>query len=160
MNPVKKVLFVCTYWGVRSQIAEVLTSALGGSGLSAESAGLEDGTISPFVRQLMERRGLILQGSSPPTIFQRVRDKAGYDYVVTLCSHETQENYEVLLGIVDQLFGAGAEVRHWNIADFMSIRAEGEARVEAAEAIVRDIEGHVLQLSQEVCGCRSPIGAL
>lgn len=137
------ILFVCTYWGVRSQIASLLANALQVPGVSAHSAGFETGTIGDLPRQLMSDRGLHLPAESPDTLFKHARNKADYDYVVTLCNQHTQENYAVLYSVVDMLFGSHAKVVHWNIPDFMSINATGDARKAAAEEIVAMIDHNV-----------------
>lgn len=128
---------------MRSQIAALLTRALEEPGLLVESAGFESGTVGALPRQLMKERGLDLPAESPDTLFSRARDSADYDYVITLCNTQTQENYSVLYGVVDMLFGNHAQIIHWNIPDFMSITASGDARKRAAEAIVATIDSEV-----------------
>jgi len=135
-----KILYVCTYWGVRSQIAKLLTDALAVPNLDVDSTGFEAGAIGGLPRQIMMERGLDLSVESPETLFKFSRKKTEYDYVITLCNQYSQENYEILFNVVDMLFKGPAQVIHWNIPDFMSITAEGDERKAAAEAIVRDIE--------------------
>ncbi|MCH9675342.1 MAG: hypothetical protein K0U93_28145 [Gammaproteobacteria bacterium] len=144
------VLYVCTYWGVRSQIAKLLTDALGESDLYVESAGFETGTVGELPRQLLQERGLDLPAESPDTLFKCARRKAEYDYVITLCNQHSQENYSVLYKVVDMLFGARSEIVHWNIPDFMSITASGDERIVAAREIVGTIETEVCRFVQQV----------
>ncbi len=146
MQMTTRILYVCTYWGVRSQIAALLTNALAEPNLIADSAGFETGTIGGLPRQLMADRGLILPAESPDTLFKHARRSHEYDYVITLCNQYTQENYSVLYDVVDMLFSKVATIVHWNIPDFMSIATEGDARKLAAEEIVNDIETEVLEL--------------
>lgn len=138
-----KILYVCTFWGVRSQIAKLLTDDLNEPGLIADSAGFETGKIGGLPREIMNDRGIDLPSEAPDTLFKFARNKIEYDYVITLCNQHTQENYSVLFNVVDTLFNAGAEVIHWNIPDFMSIQASGDARRVAAEKIVSTIESEV-----------------
>lgn len=140
------ILYVCTYWGVRSQIAKLLTDQLALPELRVESAGFEAGVIGKLPRQVLERRGLDLPSTSPPTLFNFARTVGDFDYVVTLCNRGTQENYRVLYEVVEKLFQPDSEIVHWDVPDFMAIAAEKpEDRFEAAEAIVGVIEEKVVE---------------
>jgi protein-tyrosine-phosphatase len=145
-----QVLFVCTYWGVRSQIAQLLMQSLNLAQVKIESAGLEVGKIGGLPRDLMRARGFELPDTSPATVFNRVREGTEYDYVITLCSHRSQENYAVLLDVVQQLFERSAKIIHWNIEDFMAIGGQGDARIASAEAIIESIENKVHALVAEL----------
>ncbi|MFK8020004.1 MAG: hypothetical protein AB8B86_09575 [Pseudomonadales bacterium] len=91
----------------------------------------------------MLERGLDLTADSPPTIFSFAEQK--YDYVVTLCSEETQENYKVLYDVAKLLFADQAEIIHWNVADFMAIKAQSpEMRAMEAAKIIDDINSRIL----------------
>lgn len=147
----KKILFVCTYWGVRSQIAALLTDALEVPGLIAESAGFEDGTIGKLPIQAMSGRELFLSSTGPPTLFNFARRKENYDFVVTLCNQETHENYQILYDVVDTLFSKRAQIINWNVADFMAIGdLPQDARLGAANKIIDDIECYVLSLINDI----------
>lgn len=92
----------------------------------------------------MKQRGMELSSESPDTIFKFARNKADLDYVVTLCSQDTQENYAVLYDVVEMLFSDHAEIIHWNVPDFMSIAAADDAQREVdAQKIVDSIEFEV-----------------
>ncbi len=141
----KKILYVCTYWGVRSQIAELLTQALDIPGLIAESAGFETGTIGDLPIKAMSLRGLDLPRTAPPTLFECSRKDGDYDYVITLCNQQTQENYQVLYDTVALLFTGSTQIIHWNVADFMAIgQLEPNERLQAASEILDDIEDHII----------------
>jgi len=145
-----KILFVCTYWGVRSQIAQLLMQSLNLAQVKIDSAGLEVGKIGGLPRDLMRVRGFELPDFSPATVFNRVREGTEYDYVITLCSHQSQENYAVLLDVVQQLFEKSATLIHWNIDDFMAIGGRDDARVKSAEAIIESIENNVQRIAAEL----------
>lgn len=145
-----RILYVCTFWGVRSQIAKLLTDELQEPGIIAESAGFESGKIGGLPRELMQERGLDLASESPETLFKFARTKDPYDYVVTLCNQYTQENYSVLFNVVGTLFGDRTQVIHWNIPDFMSIEATGDARKVAGQDIVNSIESQVVEFVKQI----------
>lgn len=139
-----RVLYVCTYWGVRSQIAKLLTDASEVEGLISESAGFENGTIGKLPIQAMAARGLELPSTAPPTLFHFSRKEQSYDYVITLCNQQSQENYKVLYDVVDLLFAGRTQIINWDVADFMAIGdVEPEARLEAAGEIISNIDACV-----------------
>lgn len=137
------VLFVCTYWGVRSQIAALFCKREACDSLLVESAGFESGTIGNLPRSILKSRGLELPATSPPTLFNFARRDEPFDSVITLCNQGSQENYGTLYDVVELLFAERSNVVHWDIPDFMAIRAEGDDRLAAAEAIVDQIESQV-----------------
>lgn len=136
-----RILYVCTFWGVRSCIAELLTNALALPDVEAFSAGFESGRIGRLPIEAMSKQGLELQHESPPTVFHYARKSEQFDVVVTLCNEASQENFQILYDMVDMLFAEKAEILHWNIRDFMNITDDThEARLRSAENIVYEIK--------------------
>ena len=131
-----KILFVCTYWGVRSSIAKLLANSLNRTEVEVDCAGFESGIIGKLPRNLMAQRGFDLPAEPPQTLFNFARKKSEFDYVVTLCDQNTQENYSVLYNVVTLMFGAHSEIVHWDIPDFMAINVNGDARQQAGDAII------------------------
>ena len=144
------ILYVCTFWGARSRVAEVFTNALEIPGLRVDSAGFDNGRIGELPRRIVADRGLYLPEESPANIFTRFRVGTAYDHIVILANAETQESYPILLETVRTLYGDTARIIHWNVADFMSVTGEGNARLVAMRQIVDDIENRVLNLVNEI----------
>jgi len=147
----RSVLFVCTYWGVRSSIARLFADSLTVPDVEFFSSGFESGKIGPMPINIMKKRGFELSAESPATVFELAKVKQDFDYVVALCSQDTQENSPILLLTLQKLF-AGKSCQHinWNVLDFMSIQEQGDARVQAGENIVSDIETQVRQFVSNV----------
>lgn len=139
-----RILYVCTFWGVRSQIAEILTTSMEMPGVSSAAAGFESGRIGNLPVDAMRRRGFDLERESPPTVFHFARKKDDFDAVVTLCNEASQENYPLLYDMVEMLFAKRAEIIHWNIPDFMNI-PDGpiESRQKCADEIVESIDAAI-----------------
>ena len=144
------ILYVCTFWGARSRVAEVFTNALNIPGLRADSAGFDNGRIGELPRRIVAEPGLYLPEESPDNIFTRFRTGTAYDTIIILANAETQESYPTLLDTVRTLYGSTPEIIHWNVADFMSVTGEGNARVVAMREIIDDIECRVLNLINEI----------
>ena len=49
-----KVLFLCVHNSARSQMAEAYLNKFAGDRIKAESAGLEPGTLNPYVVRVLE----------------------------------------------------------------------------------------------------------
>lgn len=59
-KPKLKVLFICIHNSARSQMAEAWLNHLCGDFFTAESAGLEPGTLNPLVVEVMREAGIDL----------------------------------------------------------------------------------------------------
>jgi protein-tyrosine-phosphatase len=107
----------------------------------AKSAGFESGKIGGLPVQVMQERGLHIKQEAPSTVFQYSRADTSFDYVITLCNTQMQENYELLYDITETLFKDEATVLHWNVRDFMRIEGESpKDKLEEARKIVDDLD--------------------
>ena len=59
----KKVLFVCIHNSARSQMAEAFLNSLDIKGVTAESAGIEKGSLNPLVVEVMKEIGIDISGN-------------------------------------------------------------------------------------------------
>ena len=80
-----KILFLCGYNSVRSQIAEGLMRSLFGTRFEVFSAGVASGGVSPYSVAVMREIGVDISGqrSKSLTEFRGWH----FDVVVTLCGH-------------------------------------------------------------------------
>ncbi len=81
-----KILFICEHNSARSQIAEAYLNHFGGDRFYAESAGLEPGTLNPFVVEVVKEEGLDISGNETKSVFDLYRRQKQYDAVITVCS--------------------------------------------------------------------------
>ncbi len=63
------VLFLCVHNSARSQIAEAYLRKLGSGGFSVESAGLEPGTLNPFVVKALAEDGIDISAKKTQSVF-------------------------------------------------------------------------------------------
>jgi arsenate reductase len=92
----KRVLFVCSFNSVRSQIAEGLLNARCGDRYQAFSAGIAPGGLSPHAVAVMKEAGIdIAAQSSKKLVFY---SGTRFDYVVTLCDHARMATAAFLTG--------------------------------------------------------------
>jgi ArsR family transcriptional regulator, arsenate/arsenite/antimonite-responsive transcriptional repressor / arsenate reductase (thioredoxin) len=120
VQPVKRVVFVCTANSARSKLAAALWAQA--SDVPSTSAGTHPAeTIAPGALQAAARHSLDLPEARPRHLADVVTD---YDLVVTVCDHAHEE----LAALPDPTAGAhpgradAARVRrpHWSVADPVS----------------------------------------
>ncbi|MFK7864574.1 MAG: hypothetical protein AB8B95_10160 [Pseudohongiellaceae bacterium] len=150
MNTQYKVLFVCTYWGVRSNIAKSLLDARNPEHITSYAAGFEPAQKSDFARKLLLDREIELHPQLPKSVFELAKTPTRYDYVIALCSSANQENAHILLSSLTQMFRSGEVHLTWNISDFMSIQEEGEKRLIEASKIVDSIDYEIDKLLESL----------
>jgi arsenate reductase len=104
-----KVLFVCIHNSARSQMAEAFLNNLGGDRFSAESAGLEPGTLNPLVVKSMGAAGIDISQNITKDVFEFFKEGRKYDYVITVCDETSGERCPVFPGATKKL--------QWSFAD-------------------------------------------
>ena len=121
------VLFVCVHNSGRSQMAEAFTRTFSGGTVDACSAGtIPGGGLNPVVAEVMEERGIPLDGHYPKVIDQQVVDNADYAFTMGCAIDEACPAVFVpseVWGLEDP---AGQPIK-----TVRRIRAEVEARVRA-----------------------------
>lgn len=83
MEPVRRVLFVCTHNSARSQMAEALLRARAGDRFEAFSAGTEATAVRPEAIAVMREIGIDISGALSKTIDRFLGEP--FDWVVTVC---------------------------------------------------------------------------
>ncbi|MFA5103855.1 MAG: arsenate reductase ArsC [Candidatus Margulisiibacteriota bacterium] len=124
----EKVLFVCVYNSVRSQMAEGLLNHLGKDRFEAESAGLEPGILSPLAVEAMKEIGIEISNNKTKNVldFLKIGDK--YGHIITVCDAATAEECPIFPGTAKKI--------HWNFRDPSSmdsvrkVRDEIKAKIE------------------------------
>jgi len=94
-----RVLFVCTHNSARSQMAEAFLNDLGAGRFQAEGAGLEPREINPLAVEVMKKLGYDLSGRKGSSIFEFFKEGRLYDYVIYVCSKETEDRCPVFPGV-------------------------------------------------------------
>ena len=80
-----KVLFLCTGYSCRSQMAEGWTRALKGDRIEAFSAGIETHGLNPRAVKVMAEAGVDISGHRSKTVADLPTKE--FDFVVTVCDH-------------------------------------------------------------------------
>ncbi len=114
-----KVLFLCVHNSARSQIAEAYLRELGGSAFEVESAGLEPGTLNPYVVRALQEDGIDISQKKTQSVFDLYKGGKTYQYVVTVCSKEAADRCPIFPGHVQRL--------HWPFPDPSTFTGSREA---------------------------------
>lgn len=101
-----RILFVCVHNSARSQIAEEYTRKIAretGKDIRAESAGLEPGTLNPFVVRSLLEEGIDIGSKKTQSVIDLFNANREFDYVITVCSRETEEKCPIFPGVTKRL---------------------------------------------------------
>ncbi|EIJ41464.1 protein-tyrosine-phosphatase [Beggiatoa alba B18LD] len=140
-----QVLFVCIHNSARSQMAEAWFNQFAPAPYRAESAGLEAGSLNPWVVQAMQEVDIDLRQKGTQTVDTVIKSGKTFDYVITVCDETSAERCPV--------FPARTTKRlHWSFPDpsrFVGTDAEKLAQVRVVrETIKTQILAFIQQLVQ------------
>lgn len=98
MREKDRVLFVCVHNSARSQMAEEYLRRTAGDEFEVESAGLEPGTLNPYVVRVLAEEGIDISHKSTRDVFDVYRSGKTFSYVITVCSREAEEKCPIFPG--------------------------------------------------------------
>ena len=122
------VLFACTMNAVRSPMAEALFKHLHGKRIYADSVGLKQAPLDPFVVEVMGEIGIDLRRHSAKS-FEDLADSS-FDVIVTLAPEAQHHAIEMTRVMA-------CEVEYWPTLDPTLVEGNRDARL-AAYRQVRD----------------------
>jgi arsenate reductase len=98
------ILCLCVHNCARSQMAEAYLRQLGGDLFEVESAGLEPGTLNPYVVRALQEEGIDISGKKTQDVFDLFKAGRLYRYVIMVCSKEAAERCPIFPGRVERLY--------------------------------------------------------
>lgn len=131
----KKVLFVCVHNSARSQMAEEYLRQMAGDVYETESAGLEPGTINPFVVEVLKEDGIDISGKQTQSVFELYKAGKLYEFVITVCSREAEEKCPI--------FPRVAKKFNWPFEDPSKVEGSHEEKLEKVRGIRDQIKEKV-----------------
>jgi arsenate reductase (thioredoxin) len=138
-----KVLFVCIHNSARSQMAEAFLKQLGGDRFEAMSAGIEPGTLNPYVVESMKEAGIDISGNKTKDVFEFIKTGALFNYVITVCDETSAERCPIFPGHSQRL--------HWGFPDPSALQGTDEEKLQAIRKIRDDVKAKVEGWIEEVC---------
>jgi arsenate reductase (thioredoxin) len=145
----KRVLFVCTYQGARSKIAEEFARKYADNKIDVSSSCFENGKIGQLIIKVMEEVGIKISSDSPKSVFDRHAAKEQFDYVITLCNETGSEQCALFKLNIDTLY-KDAERISWSIQDFKSLKGTDEEKAIAARTIRDHIKNEIISFLRQV----------
>lgn len=136
-----KVLFVCIHNSARSQIAEAFLNRLGEGLFFAESAGLEAGTLNPYVVKVMQEIDYDLSQNATKSVFDFFQEGRRYQAVIKVCDQINGERCPI--------FPQTLINENWNLEDPSAIEGDDEAKLSRTREIRDQIQERVLQFIEE-----------
>lgn len=106
---IQRVLFVCIHNSARSQMAEAYLNRLGAGKYRAESAGLEPGTLNPYVVKVLREDGIDISGHTTQGVQALITAGRSFDQVITVCDEARAERCPMFPGKAQRL--------HWSFPD-------------------------------------------
>lgn len=130
-----KVLFLCVHNSARSQMAEAFLKRISAGRFEVESAGLEPGTLNPFVVRAMMEKGIDISNNPTKSVFDLFNAKKVYQVVVSVCSKEAAERCPIFPGLSKKL--------HWPFADPSTFKGSDEEIMARVRQVRDQIESAV-----------------
>jgi len=128
-----RILFICRHNSGRSQIAEAYLKQMGEHDFYVESAGLEPAdSVNPLVIEVMKEEGIDLSRQKPQSVFNKFKEGALYDHVITVCA-DSEDKCPIFPGIVKRW--------HMPFPDPSGVEGTHEEKLTA----VRDIRDQIRQ---------------
>jgi arsenate reductase len=98
-----RVLFICVHNSARSQMAEEYLRRAAGDLFEVESAGLDPGTLNPYVVEVLAEDGIDISGKETRAVLDLYKAGHAYTYVITVCNREAEEKCPAFPGPVHRL---------------------------------------------------------
>jgi arsenate reductase len=128
-----RILCLCVHNSARSQMTEAYLRRFGGDFIEAESAGLEPGTLNPYVVRALREDGIDIAGKKTLDVFALYKAGRTYRSVITVCSKEAAERCPI--------FPGRSETLHWPFPDpstFIGTDEEILAQVRTVRNAIRE----------------------
>jgi len=133
----QKVLFVCIHNSARSQMAEAFLNKSGSGKFTAESAGIEPGSLNPIVIEAMLEAGLDISKNTCDSVDSFIPRSEEFDYVITVCDEMSAERCPTFPGATKHL--------HWGFPDPSGLQGTKEEKLSRTREIRDLIEARIKQ---------------
>lgn len=139
----QNVLFICVHNSARSQMADAWLNHLCGGVFSAQSAGLEPGTLNPLAVEVMQEAGIDIAQKKTQSVFDVFKSGKLFAYVITVCDESNAEKCPIFPGPTKRL--------HWSFPDPSQVAGSDAAKLEQVRMIRDQIRDKIDNWCAEVC---------
>ena len=127
-----KVLFVCIHNSARSQMAEAFFNHYAQGTDTAESAGIEPGTLNPYIVRAMGEKGIDISGNETKGVFNLYKEGRTFSHVITVCDAEAAQRCPIFPGI--------SRIIMWSFPDPSTFVGSDEEIMDQVRAVRDTIE--------------------
>jgi arsenate reductase len=113
-------------------MAEAYLNHLAPEKFKAESAGLEPGTLNPYVVKVMQEDGIDISGNETNSVFDFFKKGRMYSYVITVCDKEAAEKCPIFPSVTERI--------HWSFQDPSSAEGTEEEKLAFAREVRDEIK--------------------
>jgi arsenate reductase (thioredoxin) len=133
----QRVLFICIHNSARSQMAEAFLKEMAGDRFEVESAGLEPGTLNPFVVEAMGECGIDISQNKTQSVFELFKAGRKFQYVIAVCDKEASERCPIFPSLKEKL--------HWPFPDPSGAQGSDEEKLAAARSVRDQVQAKVAE---------------
>jgi arsenate reductase len=138
---VLSVLFVCIHNSARSQMAETYLNLFGTGCFSAQSAGIEAGTINPLVQIAMAEEGFDLSNKGTNSVFDFYEEGRRFDIVIKVCDQANGQRCPI--------FPSSKLNLNWNFPDPSTFQGNDEEKLQQIRAVRDAIRDRVKEFVRD-----------
>ena len=139
----QKTLFICIHNSARSQMAEAWLNYICGDFFSAQSAGLEPGTLNPLVVEAMQEVGIDISKKKTQAVFDVFKSGQLFTYVITVCDEASAEKCPIFPGPAMRM--------HWSFPDPSALTGTHDEKLNEVRRIRDEIRQRIEEWCEEVC---------
>ncbi len=154
-NPTR-ILFVCTYRGGRSQIANAYAQVYPRELVESDCACFEPRGLSEAFVRLISSLGIEISPQSPASVFSEEIRKAPYDLVISMCANKGTKMFHLFNKNLEQIFRNGPKIAQWEINDFGTFPLSTMEGEESIKQTCATIEENVRALVESIENAPSP----
>ena len=135
------VLFVCIHNSARSQMAEAFLNRLGEGLFYAESAGIEAGSLNPFVVKAMEEIDYDISQNETNSVFDFFKEGRRYTFVIKVCDEASGQRCPV--------FPSALKEFNWSVTDPSTFSGSEIEILDKTREVREEIKRKVLEFIKE-----------
>jgi arsenate reductase len=122
-------------------MAEAYLRKFGGDRFEVESAGLEPGTLNPFVVRALKEEGIDISGKKTQGVMDLLKQGRFYNFIVAVCAKEAADRCPIFPGKATRLV--------WSYPDPSAFTGSDEEIMAQVREVRNAIREKVQQFSKE-----------
>ncbi len=124
-------------------MAEAWLNHICGDFFTAESAGLEPGTLNPLVVDAMQEVGVDISKKETRAVFDVFKSGKLFSYVITVCDETSAERCPIFPGVANRL--------HWGFRDPAALTGTPDEKMAGVREIRDEIREKIDAWCNEIC---------